>query len=164
MQWVHRERILIADGRTGELVAIDRLGEATHLCTSLHRDAVSAAVVDYLETVIQDNLTRFGSFTAASLAEARARIGEAGDPLPLVWSAVVPDVQGGVWLQRAACAQFATPSPTTAWEVVSAEGRLLAVVEVPTELTIVAADGDRVLVAALGDLDVQRVGVYRSRR
>jgi hypothetical protein len=120
--------------------------------------------VERSDAIIRFNDERFGPLTDESKRRARERIGKAGDPLPAVWSAMVLDVQGGVWLQRASCYAAWLSDPTTTWEVIGPQGDLIATVEVPRNVTILSVDGDRVLASQTDTLEVQYLALYRVER
>jgi hypothetical protein len=157
------DRILIAEGSEGQLFSMDRNSGLAVVFGSPSSEIVRPELVDLLERWLDDET--FGALTSASKTEALERIGAAGDPLPTVWSAMIPDLEGGVWLQRASCySSWGFSDPVGTWEVVDSLGRLTAVVRVPADLTVLSVHGKRVLVSLTDDLNVPYLALYEVER
>lgn len=156
--------LLIADNRRGVLLSLDRAGSLTPLYATAHRDTVRQEIVDLLDQHLVARGRTSGDYTPESKQQVRDALGPAGAPLPAVWSEMVPDADGGVWLQRASCHATWLGDPTNTWEVVGPDWRLERTVTVPREMRILAVDGDRVLAFRPGDFDEPLLGLYRLVR
>lgn len=155
--------VVVASTRDGILHGLDRQGRLRTLFRTEYRGRVRQDFVDRVERAIEWQEER-GPVTGASKDTAWQRVGEVGDPLPAAWSAMVTDVRGGVWLERAECpASGLDPAPTT-WEVLDEEWQLRATVEVPGEARVLSVHGDKVLAAITPYGAIPRLALYRVER
>lgn len=162
--YVVGNRIVVADSRRGLLSSLGQSGATTTLYQSRYRDTVRADLVMRVEEVLASWEERVGRpISRTSKRAVLDRIGRVGDALPTVWSAMVRDVQGGFWLQRASCSAYWLSDSATTWEVVDREGTLKATVQLPDELSVVSVSGDRVLVQSTGEFNVPYISVYGVR-
>jgi len=156
--------ITVADARDGRLIEITPDGVTRLIFRSPHRAAVPEQYLAFLESAIAQSENRVGEFTAASKRVALNRPGRPGEPLATVWSAMVSDIRGETWLERATCAGPWRAEAATDWEVVSASGTLTAVARVPSWMHLLSVDGERVMAAFYDELEVPHLGVYRVFR
>jgi hypothetical protein len=158
---VTNDGFLVADSRDGILYSFDRSGDKRILHQATQRATVSAGAVEAVERFIRGSERMSGRATRRSKESVRGQIGQVGDPLPSVWSAMVQDVSGRVWLRRASC--FSADSIET-WEVFDDRGKLLATVRVPQTIRILSVNRDRLIGVVTDHLDVGHVAVFRIRR
>jgi hypothetical protein len=158
------DHVLVTDSRAGRLYTMDPSGTLTELYESGHRAEVEPAYVERMEGLIESFESEHGQATAESKRVVRDRVGDVGDPLPAVWSALVPDVEGGVWLERAICLAGEDSERPRVWEVVGGDGRLEGTVRVPGHLRIISVRGNRVLASFRDDLGIPYLTMYEVQR
>lgn len=155
------DEIVVADAAAGRLVAIDSAGVMRTLFETSYRALVTAEYIDRIQRSL-DWVEEDVRGTAESKAELWERVGEVGDPLPVVWAELIPDQAGGAWLQRAACEpDRSTPST---WEVLGPDWSLQATVTVPGEARVLSVNDDLVLAAITPDFEIPHLALYRLER
>ncbi len=153
---VEGRRILIADARRGMLSSLTPDGRLVDLYTTSHRDTVRADYLDLLRRSVMNN----DRASDASRQDVLERFGDVGAPFPNVWSNMIRDVQGTVWLERASCYPNWLDWEYSVWEALDDDWSLVAEVRVPTDLTVLSVSGDRVLALSFDELSVPYLGVY----
>jgi hypothetical protein len=148
-------RILIADASTGRLLALDPAGAVDTIFQSDRRATVTKEMVDGARAYLR-RVDAQGSQKAFL-----DRVGSVGDPLLAAWSDALW-TQQTVWLRHATPCFIDASAKPQLWDIVDLQtGVLVAVVEVPAPLYLLAVAADRILAVATDDLGVQHLGVYR---
>ncbi len=155
------DQIVIADSRSGRLYAMGPTGTVRTLYETRYRDNVRQDLIDFVERAVEW-AEESRSMTSASKKDARETVGRLGDPLPAVWSGMVADQDGGVWLQRASCDLAGTASTT--WEVLDSDWTLQGTVSVPADIRVLSVRGDLVLAAITSFQEIPYLALYRVSR
>lgn len=76
----------------------------------------------------------------------------------------MPDIVGGVWLERATCPGADAGERIRTWEVIDRDGRVEGTVEVPGHLRVLSVRHDRVLATSYDDLRISYLSVHEVVR
>jgi len=162
LEAVAGELLLVADPEAGSVFAIDRENNRKLLASSFRRNPVTEEAVTSVErwmerTAVSMNGRGMRGPTEQSRSETLERAGRVGEPLRSVWSRLLVN-RGAheVWLLRATCN---SESPVDVWDIVSIDGGTTATAELPSNLRVLAVDGDRVLGIQKDALGVESVVV-----
>lgn len=162
-QWaVVEEEIVTADTERGTLLFLSRSGSGTVRPATSPRNEMPEEFVESVRGWIERTEREWGRATSESKQAVSERIGDPGDSIPSAWSAMFTDRSGRIWLRKADCNLSRTP-PGATWEVVDRRGSPMGSVSLRPGMRLLAADGDRILVTTIDDLDVERIAVYRIR-
>jgi hypothetical protein len=160
--------LLIADASTGLVMSLGRTGTVDTLYRSPEpHGQVTEAMVAGAEAFIANVVDRArgpGSPAVQRGAFLEA-VGRVGDPLRSVWREALWDGQL-LWLLHAApCLFGGERADPDLWDVIDlGTGSLVATVETPAGLRLIAVAPDRVLGVATDELGVEYVGTYAIAR
>jgi hypothetical protein len=151
-------KIIIADASVGLLMSLDRSGAIDTLYHSTQRSMVT-------QEMVGAGLSLFEDLGEPGQREAfLERLGQVGDPLQSVWSALLWDGRS-LWLQHAYPCFDSDRTEAHIWDVIDIEsGSRVATLQTPANLRLLAHATDRVLGVFTDELGVEYVGVYRIIR
>lgn len=161
---VFGDSLLTADGGTMEIAVRDRSGAVGRVIALEGARPDAAALERDLEaTLIAEadsfNLSKL-PLVAEHLDDLPALAGLVVDPAGYLWVRRFTDPEDGLWLKRDAM----RPAPGGRWEVTHPDGRLAAVVELPSDFVLFEVQGDLLAGVSIDALDVERPALLRLDR
>jgi hypothetical protein len=169
-------RLFVAEPGTGTVTAMSRSGDAEVIYRAGGRDTVTTAMVEKARTLIEAIMSSVGrpkrgpdgiyqlanvQFPAGTADSVVGMLGDVGDQLQTVWSDMVTDRSGRLWLRRSNCGSTRAHEM---WDVLDTVGNRIATAVSPADFRIWSVDGDRVLASTTDSLGVQQIAVLRVAR
>jgi len=147
---------------TGKPYSVDLYDTAGALRGTISRPVGGVPVTDEIVRGYKDNMVAQASEEYRAIRAESAEILPAADTLP-AYSSLHFDQAGNLWV-REFCLPDAESDKPDQYSIFSPDGRWLAQLELPADLSVLDRGADYLLTRARDEMDVEQIRLYRIRR